>query len=261
MAIHVPDWSVLLMEAVNTPGLLMQAYSAFHTYSTGNQLLALWQCRMRGIKPGPLNTYPGWQRLGRQVRKGEQALTLLMPVIIKDKRPELVGTDEEGKVHTGFVYKPHWFVLAQTEGEELPPVVIPAFDADRALAELGIGRMLFERLNGNCQGYASGQQIAINPLAQLPHKTFFHETGHVVLGHTLEGECIDNEMTPRNLREVEAESVALICCESLGLEGAVFCRGYIQDWLGQTTEIPDKSAQKIFRAADLILRAGKVAAQ
>lgn len=260
MATHVPNWSALLKSAVSTPGMIMQAYSAFHTYSTGNQLLALWQCLLRDIRPGPLNTYPGWQKLGRQVRKGEKALTLLMPVSIKDKRAELVGTDEEGTVHTGFVYKPHWFVLAQTEGEELPPVVIPAFAADRALAELGIGRMPFERLNGNCQGYASGQQIAISPLAQLPHKTFFHETAHVVLGHTSEGECVDDELTPRNLREVEAESVALICCESLELAGAEFCRGYIQDWLGDATEIPDKSAQKIFRAADLILRAGRAAA-
>jgi hypothetical protein len=33
------------------------------------------------------------------------------------------------------------------------------------------------------------------------------------------------------LREVEAESVALLCCEALNLEGADYCRGYIQNWL------------------------------
>ena len=46
------------------------------------------------------------------------------------------------------------------------------------------------------------------------------------------------------------------------MEGAEFCRGYIQDWLEQgagidPTEIPEKSAQKIFRAADQILKAGR----
>lgn len=48
---------------------------------------------------------------------------------------------------------------------------------------------------------------------------------------------------------------ALICCESLNLAGAAECRGYIQHWLaGQT--VPDRSAQRIFKAADAILRGG-----
>jgi hypothetical protein len=29
----VPKWSALLVEAVNKPGLIMEAYSAFHNYS------------------------------------------------------------------------------------------------------------------------------------------------------------------------------------------------------------------------------------
>ena len=88
-------------------------------------------------------------------------------------------------------------------------------------------------MNGNAQGYAApGKQIAINPVAALPHKTMFHELAHVVLGHTEEGQLSDDEQTPRSLREVEAESVALLCCASLGLEGEEFARGYIQNWLG-----------------------------
>jgi len=57
------------------------------------------------------------------------------------------------------------------------------------------------------------------------------------------------------LREVEAEAVALVMCESLGLPGAQYCRGYIQNWLDDDV-IPEKSAQKIFGAADRILKAG-----
>jgi hypothetical protein len=64
------------------------------------------------------------------------------------------------------------------------------------------------------------------------------------------------------LREVEGEAVALLCCESLALEGADYCRGYIQNWLYQgvgynADAIAEKSAQKIFRAADQIIRAGR----
>ena len=83
-----------------------------------------------------------------------------------------------------------------------------------------------------------------------------------MLLHTSERNFTDTEQTPRNLREVEAESVALLCCEALGLEGADYARGYIQTWLyrgiGYNADaIPEKSAQKIFRTADQILRAGR----
>src|SRR5437588_13045534 len=84
---------------------------------------------------------------------------------------------------------------------------------------------------------------------------------HVLL-HTSEGDFTDTEQTSRNLREVEAESVALLCCEALGLEGAEYARGYIQNWLYEgigydADAIPERSAQKVFRAADQILRAGR----
>jgi len=33
----------------------------------------------------------------------------------------------------------------------------------------------FDSIDGNCQGFARKRGIAINPVAQLPHKTLFHE--------------------------------------------------------------------------------------
>ena len=65
----------------------------------------------------------------------------------------------------------------------------------------------------------------------------------------------DSERTPRDIREMEAEAVSLLCCESLGLPGAEYSRGYIQSW-GQGQTFTERSAQRIFHAADQILRAG-----
>ena len=259
----IPKWSALLVEAVNKPGLIMKAYSAFHQYSTGNQLLALVQCQMRGIQPGPINTFPKWQALGRHVKRGERALTLCMPITCK-RRDEKSNTDDEAHgehTFTSFVHRARWFVVSQTEGQELAATPIPQWDAEQALATLNIERIDFDSTHGNCQGFARGRQLAINPVAQLPHKTLCHEAAHVLL-HTAEGNFTDSELTPRSLREVEAEAVALLCCESLGLEGGDYCRGYIQNWLYRgvgfdATAIPEKSAQKIFRAADQIVRAGR----
>jgi hypothetical protein len=96
---------------------------------------------------------------------------------------------------------------------------------------------------------------------KLPEKTVFHELAHqaLVTWETRpslgDQTIIEGERLPKKLREAEAESVALICCEALGLEGARYCRGYIQSWLAGD-EIPEKSAQRIFGAAEKILRAG-----
>ena len=88
----------------------------------------------------------------------------------------------------------------------------------------------------------------------MPLKTLFHEVAHVELGHTAETSFTDSETTPRSLRE--AEAVAMLLCQSLSLPGAEFCRGYIQSWLKGDT-IPERSAMKIFGAADRILKAGQ----
>ena len=260
----VPKWSALLVEAVNKPGLIMDAYTAFHSYSIGNQILALVQCQSRGIAPGPINTFPGWQALGRTVKRGERALILCMPITRRVRDEEgSEGSNESGEqVVTSFMYKARWFVISQTTGEEFSPTQLPQWNAEQALNTLDIQQIPFSDTDGNCQGYARKRQIAINPVAQLPLKTRFHEIAHVVLGHTGEADFTDTERTPKNLREVEAESVALLCCEALNLEGADYCRGYIQNWLYRpigykADAIPQKSAQKIFRAADLILKAGR----
>jgi len=121
----IPRWSALLVEAVNKPGLIMKAYSAFHSYSLGNQLLALVQCQMRGLQPGPINTFPKWRDLGRHVKRGERALTLCMPITCKRRN----DTDDDESNSEGtfisFVYKARWFVLSQTEGQDLEPQVTP----------------------------------------------------------------------------------------------------------------------------------------
>jgi hypothetical protein len=180
-----------------------------------------------------------------------------MPVTVKRTVKETGpdGNDVDSEVaFKRFVFRRNWFMLSQTDGAEYQMPAIPAWDRGRALAMLSVEEIPFEMLNGNCQGYAKGRQIAINPVAQMPAKTTFHELAHIELGHTTEA-VHDAENTPKSLKEVEAESVALLCLESLGMEGADFCRGYIQSWLAGAA-IPERSAQRIFSAADRILKAG-----
>jgi antirestriction protein ArdC len=251
-------WQELLVEAVNQPGKILAAYTAFHNYSIGNALLALFQCLRRDLIPGPLNTFKGWQELGRFVKKGETALTLCMPVTAKKKRTNPETKKEEEHVLTYFVYRPFWFTLSQTGGAKPYTLQNPGFDLEAALSGLEVRRVDFDMLDGNVQGFANEKAIAISPIAQLPFKTTFHELAHIVLNHTAEqSTLVDGESTPRSLREVEAEATALICLEALGLEGSAYCRGYIQHWMQGKREIPTQSAHKIFAAATAILKAGQ----
>ena len=262
-----PDWAQMLSDAVEKPGIISEAYRRFWNYSVGNQLLAMFQCIQRGIELGPLNTLPGWERCGRKVKRGEKALTLCLPVqvtkLFSDCAPNEVA-NSDGADHlpktitvTRFVYKRRWFVLSQTEGKEYVPPVLPDWNENLALAMLMIERVSFDALNGNVQGFARDRCISVSPIAFAPHRTLFHELGHVVLGHTTElnGFTDGDEATPKDIREVEAECVSLICCQSLGLGAEEFSRGYIQHWLNGN-KINERSVQKIFKAADIILKAG-----
>jgi hypothetical protein len=165
--LDTPKWLALLVEAVNKPGLIMDAYSAFHNYSIGNQILAIVQCQLRGLQPGPINTFPGWQALGRNVKRGERALIFCMPITRKIRNEETSETDSDSaeRTFTSFVYKPRWFVISQTTGEEFTSPQPSEWNPERALKALNIDQIAFTETNGNVQGYAKQRQIAINPVA------------------------------------------------------------------------------------------------
>ena len=258
-----PDWNALLQQALSLPGTISKAYSVFHNYSLGNAILASIQLGERGLPLAPIASFNRWKDLGRQVKKGEKALSLIMPVTMKRKGME--GEDQEESVvgtFMIFLLKRHWFSVDQTEGEALSPeVAMPDWDKATALAALNILEVPFEMIDGNCQGYAKRgvREVAINPVAAMPWKTLFHEVAHHLLGHTTAddalGEMSDGPTMPKCIKEAEAEATAYLCCATIGLPGMVESRGYIQHWLNGE-EFPEKSSRRVFAAADKILKAG-----
>jgi antirestriction protein ArdC len=255
------SWRLLLRDALTTPGAMHEAYRRFHRYSLRNQLLAMAQCQARGITPGPLATLQQWRALGRSVLRGEKALVLCMPV--RRKHEAIAKSDDEPAddepavadvARPFFVHRARWFVLSQTDGEAYEAAELPSWNEAVALHSLGIERVAFDAMDGNAQGYSVGQRIAINPVAALPSKTLFHEVAHIILGHTAPG-CV----VARNVQELEAESVALLCLDALDLPGAEYCRGYVQAW-ATSDDLTDDVASRIMTAADAVLRAGQAPA-
>lgn len=253
-----PKFSVMLNDAVNNPGTLSKCYSAFHNYSFHNQLLAMFQCCERGLSLGPISTFNGWREKGYVVKKGQKALSLWMPWTKRTKNEE---TGEESFKRLFFV-KNLWFVFGQVqplEGEKQKDISakISEWDKETALRILGISEKPFEMLSGNCQGYAIGNSIAINPLAEFPHKTTFHEMAHVQLGHTKDGKkIVDGEVLDRNIMEVEAETTAYCLTSLFDLPGQEESRGYIQHWI-KGKEIPEENAKRIFKVVNQIMDAGR----
>lgn len=243
------DYQKLFELALSEKGELLKGFSNFHDYSFRNQCIAHMQMIDKGLNASPIATFKKWQSLGRQVRKGEKAIWLYMPVTIKDKE-----TDEKKTI---FIPRKNWFCMAQTDGEDVQFPEI-GFNYENALRELKITREEFSHTNGNCLGYArKGRILAVNPISENPEGTLFHEIGHILLGHTEgESEFVDEITLQKNLKEVEAEGVALCVSLALGLKTAKYHVGYIKNWWKQT-EIPADSIKKIFRVTNEILRAGQ----
>lgn len=241
----------MLDEAATEPGMFKDI-PALHSFSLGNQILAFVECRVRGIDFGPIATYKRWSELGRQVRRGEKAITLCMPRTIRVKDAD---SETGEKTFTKFVFKPLWFVLSQTDGEELTFDATPTWNAYTAIEDLEIKQTPFESARSTVHGYSfpNRKMLAINPLAPEPTSTLIHEIAHILL-HA--DDPNGHERDVHDLREVEAEAATYLVLASLGLDGLESARAYVQSYLkGQA--VPERNAKRIFQAADKILRAGR----
>jgi hypothetical protein len=264
LAQELGDMRTILQAALTQPGVMNQAYRAFHNYSIGNQMLAALQLYGKGLPLAPIASFNAWREKGRFVKKGEKAISLFMPISVKRRadKDAMADTGETGQAGEGgtfsmFMLRPNWFSLNQTEGDEFTAESItPAWDAVTAMAALDIVEEPFEHLQGNHLGYARARSIGISPLNPLKHKTRFHEMAHVVLGHTAVADMHDDETLTRQIEEAEAEGVAYLLCALLDLPGQAESRFYIQGWL-QGAALPEKSAKRIFGAADRIMKAGQ----
>lgn len=241
----------VLAAALTEPGRLSSAVRAFHGFSLGNQLSAAWQCTARGLPYGPLATFRGWQERGRQVRRGEKALWLCMPVTVRRDAAEgdaLPATP----ARTAFVWRPRWFTLAQTDGPSYDwQAELPAWQKEAALTALGIAELPFDpAYAARALGYCTAAGVAVSPLAPEPHKVLFHELAHALLAHAGSG-------LPQADRELEAEGVALLAVHALGLSGTADSRAYLQHFAAGRCAFSEAQARRIIATAERIVRAGQ----
>ena len=235
------------IEYLQNPWEISKCYSVFHKYSILNQWLARSQC----LEIWPLNTFKWWEKLGRHVKKWEHAIAMRMPVIRTEKNDD----GKEEVVSQFFILKNNWFAYSQTEWDEYTPEV-PWFDFSQIEEKLQVTKVSFDHTDGNCQWFAYERNFAINPVAENPMKTMFHELAHILLGHT-DKQMADTKNLARDIKEFQAESVALICAATVGqIDELKYSLWYIQNWW-IPEELDKKMIEKLFSIANKIISACK----
>ena len=213
----------------------LQTQSRFYRYSFGNVLLIASQ------RPDATQVagFHCWKSLGRSVRKGSRGIAILAPVVrrlaVRDEESDDVSVVAAAPSAFRVVYV---FDVADTEGRELPAVPCHPLRGDapatlfERLAAVGESRGFSVRLDPMRDSAANGDTAfgerrirvreTLSPAQQV--KTLAHELGHSLLH--------GDGTTERALAELEAESVAFIVCQAVGIVSDEYTFGYVASWMG-----------------------------
>lgn len=232
----------------------LRAVARFHDYSFGNIMLIASQrpdaTRVAG--------YRTWQKLGRQVRKGEKGILIIAPMVLKKgDAAETRGDrrDEEPMLRFRAAYV---FDIAQTEGDPLPELEdvqgdprdytprLKAFIAEQGIV-IRYGDV--NELNG-AHGISRKGTILIReglPPAE-EFSTLTHELAHELL-HTERGP----NRPPKAVCETEAEATSFVVGEAVGLQNGNAARDYIHLYNGDADMLA-ASLDRIQKTAAAIIR-------
>ena len=227
----------------------LAAMARFHRYSFRNIVLIQSQfpsaTRVSGFR--------AWKKLGRFVKKGEQGITIIAPMVFRDSSDTALQ-DDQPRIRFRAAYV---FDVSQTDGEPLPcPAEASGDPRDHTerlkhfISSQGIVLEYSDEL-GNAEGASSGGKIRIRPelSAAAEFSVLVHELAHELLhwtDHGLMGTC--------KSRELEAEAVAFIVSSAIGLECSTASSDYIQLYNG-TVETLEASLDGIRKTASEIITA------
>jgi len=208
-----------------------------------------------------------WKRLGRSVKKGEHGIAILAPCVKRrtsDRVParpkrELSAKHSESdadEVVIGF-RGAYVYDVSQTEGAPVPEFACvngdPSVFTDRLkahVADQGIELGYSERI-APARGITAGKQIVLLPGLPVGEEfsTLAHEAAHAAM-HRNDG----REQPSKTVRETEAEAVAYIVCQAIGLETNSASADYVQLWGGDAKTLT-ASLERIQRTASEIIAA------
>ena len=226
---------------------LLKTMGRFHKYSWHNVALIATQCPTATRVAG----FQTWRTLGRFVRKGEKGIAIMAPIIGRRRD----AGDDDAKSVLGF-RAAYVFDLAQTDGEPLAENAEASGDPGSktaalraAIVERGITVESADDLGGALGTSAGGRIQVLNGLSAAEEfVVLVHEYAHELLHRA------DDRPASRDTRELEAEAVAFVVGEAVGLDTREASRDYLHLYHGDR-EALTQSLDRIQRAAALILTA------
>ncbi len=230
----------------------LNAMAHFHNYSFGNIMLIARQkpeaTHVAGVRT--------WNSLGRFVKKGEKGILILAPMIGRKKTEETATADAKDASAQLYGFRAVYvFDISQTQGKDLPTLT---------------------EVQGDVSGYrerlvkfVESQNITLNYSEQIaPAKGLSHGGKITLLAGqspaeefaTLSHECAHEllhrgdrrTLTTKQVRELEAEAVAFVVCQSIGLQTGTASADYIQLWHGDSALLRE-SLEAVQQTAAVIL--------
>ncbi len=242
---------------------VLMAMGNLGRFSFNNQMYILMQFptskTLYGLKK--------WNSLGRHINKGEKAIKIFSPIIKKEE-------DE----HRQEVYKVNGFRInyvfdfSQTNGKDLD---VFSFDEDKVILNkdkilLGLRKCVKEKGFDFC--FVKKEDLGEDVFGLCNHKehvikirddlcdlqtisTSIHECGHALAHSEIRDDFVGltkNEV--RSIKEVEAESIALVVSSYLHLDTSNFNFSYILGWSSGDIKKFRKNLNLISHYANLLIK-------
>lgn len=221
----------------------------FHNYSFGNCMLIAVQ------RPDATHVagFHAWLKFQRHVRKGEKGIVILAPMVGK-KRPE-DGAEEDSQNRLFGFRAAHVFDVSQTDGEPLPEFAqvkgnprgfvekLKAMIADTSIT------LDYSEMIAPAKGVSRGGSITLLPglVAAEEFSVLVHEFAHEKLHRTER-----RATTTKIIRETEAEAVAFVVSQAIGLDTGTAASDYIQLYSGDRGTLSESLTLIQQAAAEII---------
>jgi hypothetical protein len=234
----------------------LAAMAKFPKYSLHNVCLILAQRPDTARVAG----YQTWRQIGRQVNRGAKGVLIFAPIVrrkTESKESEGVSDGAGSAVKLVGFRGIHVFAEEDTSGQPIPQLSRctgePSAFAGR-LRDFVISRGIKFEYSEHIRpayGMCSAGKIELMPGMEsaMEFSVLAHEVGHLLL-HFDER----RRETTKRVRETEAEAVAFVVCQAIGLEATRSSSEYISLYTGDK-DLLTESLEHIQRASAEIIAA------
>ncbi|MDO5650167.1 MAG: ArdC-like ssDNA-binding domain-containing protein, partial [Gallicola sp.] len=204
----------------------LKALSYFHQYSMSNSILI----SMQNPNATAVAGYTTWQKLKRQVNKGQQGIKIYAPVFKKIKTIEVVDGQEVEKEKQFVSFRVvSVFDISQTSGEPLPKLEVSKLAGkvenyelfQDAFMKASPVPIIFENDVEHANGFyrIDLKEIVVKSSIEPLHKlsTTVHEMVHATL-HSIDQQSTYENPRTQQERELEAEGCSFVILNHYGLD-------------------------------------------